>query len=245
MNHGRMGTRKPGQSVAGAMTEPNLSTLSLEYLERLYAEYVEHPTQVPPEWRRYFDELGAGNGQPTRVRLFPSIRPASIFHPPADGAAARALQDLQTANRQERVDQLIRDYRVRGHMIAQVDPLARPGPPPRAGTQVLRIHRSGSRSAFLDHRVHGADAADAARHLERCGTPTAARSACSSCTSTTWTCATGSRSGWRARENRLELTRDEQLRILTRLTDAVIFEEFIQKKYRRGQDASRWKAARA
>ena len=32
-------------------------------------------------------------------------------------------------------------------------------------------------------------------------------------------------------ENRLELTREEQLRILTRLTDAVVFEEFIQKKF--------------
>ena len=32
-------------------------------------------------------------------------------------------------------------------------------------------------------------------------------------------------------ENRVELSRDEQLRILTRLTDAVIFEEFIQKKF--------------
>ena len=32
-------------------------------------------------------------------------------------------------------------------------------------------------------------------------------------------------------ENRLQLTRDEQMRILTRLTDAVIFEEFIRKKF--------------
>src|SRR5207247_1546844 len=32
-------------------------------------------------------------------------------------------------------------------------------------------------------------------------------------------------------ENRLTLTRDQQLRILTRLTDAVVFEEFLQKKY--------------
>jgi 2-oxoglutarate dehydrogenase E1 component len=112
------------------MTETNLSTLSLEYLERLYAEYVEHPTQVPPEWRRYFDELGAGNGQPTRVRLFPSIRPASIFHPPADGAAARAREDLQTANRQERVDQLIREYRVRGRQVVLAGRGGGPDPAP-------------------------------------------------------------------------------------------------------------------
>ena len=32
-------------------------------------------------------------------------------------------------------------------------------------------------------------------------------------------------------ENRVELTRREQIRILTRLTDAVIFEEFIQRKF--------------
>src|SRR6185295_19355778 len=32
-------------------------------------------------------------------------------------------------------------------------------------------------------------------------------------------------------ENRMTLSREQQLGILTRLTDAVIFEEFIQKKY--------------
>src|SRR5436190_5062672 len=32
-------------------------------------------------------------------------------------------------------------------------------------------------------------------------------------------------------ENRVEITRKEQLRILTRLTDAVVFEEFIRKKF--------------
>src|SRR5438874_12098431 len=32
-------------------------------------------------------------------------------------------------------------------------------------------------------------------------------------------------------ENRLRLKREEQLRILTRLTDAVVFEEFIRKKF--------------
>ena len=34
-----------------------------------------------------------------------------------------------------------------------------------------------------------------------------------------------------ATENHLQLTRDEQLRIFTRLTDAVTFEEFIRKKF--------------
>jgi 2-oxoglutarate dehydrogenase E1 component len=34
-----------------------------------------------------------------------------------------------------------------------------------------------------------------------------------------------------ATENRIGLTRREQLRILTRLTDAVTFEEFIRRKF--------------
>jgi 2-oxoglutarate dehydrogenase E1 component len=33
------------------------------------------------------------------------------------------------------------------------------------------------------------------------------------------------------RENRIQLTRREQIRILTRLTDAVMFEEFVRKKH--------------
>ena len=32
-------------------------------------------------------------------------------------------------------------------------------------------------------------------------------------------------------ENRTQLTRDEQLRILTRLTDASVFEEFLRRKF--------------
>ncbi len=32
-------------------------------------------------------------------------------------------------------------------------------------------------------------------------------------------------------QNHLELSREEQIRILTRLTDAVIFEEFLRKKF--------------
>ena len=45
-------------------------------------------------------------------------------------------------------------------------------------------------------------------------------------------------------ENRCYLSRKEQLRILTRLTDAVIFEEFIQKRFQAPR-AFRWKAPRA
>ena len=41
----------------------------------------------------------------------------------------------------------------------------------------------------------------------------------------------GSSAAWKASQNRLALSREEQLRILVRLTDAVIFEEFLRKKF--------------
>ncbi len=53
-------------------------------------------------------------------RRLPPPRPLSPAIP--------CVSDLQTANRQECVDQLIREYRVRGHMIARVDPLDSPRP---------------------------------------------------------------------------------------------------------------------
>jgi len=46
-------------------------------------------------------------------------------------------------------------------------------------------------------------------------------------------------------ENRLQLSRDEQVRILTRLTDAVVSEEFLRKRNFMVQRAFHWKVRKA
>src|SRR5262245_40017231 len=71
-------------------------SLNLPFVERLYEQYLQNPSSVSPDWRSYFQASlpdGARN----------------------DGQPSSALQ--------ERVDRLIRNYRVRGHRIADVDPL--------------------------------------------------------------------------------------------------------------------------
>src|SRR5690606_33269906 len=82
----------------------------------------------------------SGNGSGAAVRqIGPSFRPASLFAPPriatGDGAALAPLQasaspaeQWHMAVLQDRVDQLIRSFRVRGHLVAQIDPLGFPRP---------------------------------------------------------------------------------------------------------------------
>ena len=64
-------------------------------------------------------------------RLAAHVPPVAPIHPayPVNGNGNGKHEEL--AARQERVDQLIRNYRVRGHIISDIDPLDqfRPRPP--------------------------------------------------------------------------------------------------------------------
>ena len=80
-----------------------------------------HPASVPlsatdGKRNRY---LAAADIDPARVRQAYAQSPAPLTRTmPASEAEIAALQD--------RVDQLIRNHRVRGHMVAQIDPLGLP-----------------------------------------------------------------------------------------------------------------------
>ena len=64
--------------------EPLPSSLNLGFIERLYADYQRDPSSVPPDWQRYFQKLGDGNGQAAPARLGPSFRPARRRSPTAE-----------------------------------------------------------------------------------------------------------------------------------------------------------------
>src|SRR5256885_14767997 len=113
------------------MSERLPSSVSLEFIEALYANYLRDPESVAPDWQQYFQALSEGNGFSNRKSLNPSFQRWSIFNPPGTTGNGHAVEEATGAILQERVDQLIRNYRVRGHMAAQLDPLglARPTPP--------------------------------------------------------------------------------------------------------------------
>ena len=104
-----------------------LNHLSLAYLEGMYADYARDPAAAPPEWQRYFAELT--NGEPNgEAKLFsPAFHPYSVFNPPPARRTSPAQRgEPEVADLQERVDSLIRSFRARGHISAQIDPLQQP-----------------------------------------------------------------------------------------------------------------------
>src|SRR4051812_8746392 len=112
------------------MAETRLpNSVGLDFVEGLYADYLRDPQSVSPDWREYFQALSGGNGSPQPETQAPAFKPWSIFNPPSTAFAhgnGAATEEATTAVLQERVDQLIRNYRVRGHMAAQLDPLGIP-----------------------------------------------------------------------------------------------------------------------
>ncbi|MDE3069002.1 MAG: 2-oxoglutarate dehydrogenase E1 component [Verrucomicrobiota bacterium] len=209
------------------------SHLSLAYLEGLYADYLRDPESAPPEWRRYFAGLINGDAAERTPALGPSFHVYSVFNPPAARRGDLApREESGVAGQQERVDALIRSYRTRGHIIAQVDPLRQPKASPPE----------------LDPAYHGLTDADLDRSFA-CATMEPDRllplreiieglrnTYCRSIgVQFMHIDDYGTRLWLQAHmehtQNHLALNRDEQLRILTRLTDAVVFEEFIRKKF--------------
>lgn len=219
-----------------------LSVQNLAFAEELYARYLEQPGSVPAEWRQYFDGMKNGDTQFSSGwspdRPFP---PHSIFDPPSRQAlgTSRALavveseSQVETAAAQERMDQLIRNYRVRGHILAAVDPLGkqRPSPPE------------------LDPAFYGFDDEDLDRELAVSwgvgGTETKTLRGIINWLKQTYCRSIGAQFMhidslqvrlWLAQRmeetaNRIHLARQDQLRILKRLADAVVFEEFLARKF--------------
>jgi 2-oxoglutarate dehydrogenase E1 component len=105
------------------------NTINLAFTEALYLDYLKDPLSVPAEWRAYFDQLSNSERVSARARVGPSFRPAGIFNPSTvSGNGGFDAREAEVAAMQNRVDELIRNYRVRGHMIAAIDPLKIPRP---------------------------------------------------------------------------------------------------------------------
>src|SRR5262245_38900512 len=99
------------------------NSVSLEFVEARYEDFLRDPKILTWDWRTYFQRLSEGNGFTKAESLTPSFKSSSIFNPPEAAGNGAVAEEATTAVLQERIDQLIRNYRVRGHMAAQLDPL--------------------------------------------------------------------------------------------------------------------------
>jgi 2-oxoglutarate dehydrogenase E1 component len=215
-------------------TNHNLSSLSLEYIEDLRREYLRDSSALSPEWQRYFANAGEQNGFTGNGKRHSARPRRSLFHRPnAPEIDARPDDQWSEAVRgQERIDQLIHAFRVRGHAIAQLGPLGSQRPKPSE----LRLESYGFREMDLDRRFSSrafvGDKDTSLRSIyERlqntyCQFIGVQFMHIDDPAIRDWLC-----QRMESTENRLQLSRDVQVRILTRLTDAVIFEQFVRKKY--------------
>ncbi len=210
-------------------------TANAAYVEGLYEDYLRNPASVPDDWQQYFGGIAVNELRFPKPRFGPSFRPASIFNPPAPlrGGPAGTQADPEVAAMQDRVYLLTRLYRVRGHRIARVDPLGLPQPIPPE----LKPEFFGFTEADMDMPVYSetfqyeGPLLTLGKLLERLR-----NTYCRSIGVQYMHIDDLSVRRWLQRrmetsQNRTQLTREEQIRILTRLTDAVTFEEFIRKKF--------------
>jgi 2-oxoglutarate dehydrogenase E1 component len=230
--------------------DPLPDTLSAEYVEGLYADYLEDPSRLDPAWRRFFGELlaeengralppahGNGNGA---VRLGPSFKPRSIFHsaptaprtPAVPAEAFFAPEALAAARLQERADMLIRAFRVRGHLAAKIDPLGLPRPEPRE----LDPAFYGFTEQDLDHpfstRAFGGPMMQTLRGIiERLRATYCRHIAVQFMHIDDLEVRNWLQERMEATENRIDVPHETQIRILTRLTQASVFELFVRKKF--------------
>ncbi len=125
--------------------ESFLSGANIDFIEALYAAYLENPASVDQSWRELFEQQ-KGHGSPIYVNgqgvtgvdegLLPgAVTPAPAAakqRPPADekalAATAKELGAAQSMVLQAKVAQAVYAFRLRGHLRAKLDPLGRSRP---------------------------------------------------------------------------------------------------------------------
>lgn len=240
--------------------ENEFNELSAAFVEGLYAEYLRDPSSVSEDWRGYFASLGSpetgvrlGPSFPVHSVFNPpsaaasytatSAPQAATVHltngaqaaraePPSSATAEARARSLDVSVLQDRVDQMVRAFRVRGHMVAALDPLGLPRPM----QPELQLEYYGFSDEDLDIEVSTRTIKGARRRTIREMLACLYNTYCRRIGVQFMHIDNGRVRQWlqdrmEGSENRVDLSRREQVRILTKLTDAAIFEEFLQKSF--------------
>ena len=127
-----------------------LSGTNSSYIEKLYAKYVEDPTSIPDSWRQFFEGLGdqkdniienqGPSWAPSNIKyisngnldVYEKYLPKNLN---GNSIKEKIVEKNRTLSSDEKFDverstidsvraiMMIRAYRIRGHLIADLDPL--------------------------------------------------------------------------------------------------------------------------
>jgi 2-oxoglutarate dehydrogenase E1 component len=206
------------------------SSANLDFVERLYADYIRDPASVPAEWQARFAAWATAPGPPSGCRLGPSFATRSRFHHRAQAPESADVELM--VHLQHRVDRLIRAFRVRGHIQARINPLAdNVRYVPELDPQYYGFGDEDMDRLFACETLQAEGRLTLRQIISRlreiyCGAIGVQYMHIDDLKMRHWV------------QERIEgqrywdpLPRAQQIRIFTRLTDAIVFEQFVRKKF--------------
>ncbi len=193
-----------------------ITRANAEYVDGLYRQYLRDPQSVDPQWALFFAGFEAGRGGV----------------PSGNGGAVPAVSERPTQERSIGVFDLIHSYRELGHLIATLDPLGHN----QASHPLLEPSEFGFREADLDRIVEcpsfkGCTRATLRELLARlratyCGTLGVEYMDIADKEQRTWL-----QERMEPALNRPQLSAEDRTHILSTLTAAEGFEQFLHTKY--------------
>lgn len=208
-----------------------MNSYSLDYIDDLYVQYVRDPSSVSETWRQYFEQfLVVGGGDRERAQGKTSERsPTNRKGSTGDESTDQALW---LSRIQDRVNNLVREHRVRGHLVADLDPLGFDRPDsPELSPGVYGLSDDDLNRPFHSTALENVMGGTIDAILTRLR-----NTYCRSIGAQFMHINRRNIRDWLQRrmettENRLDLSHDVQRRIYVRLADASIFEEFVRRKF--------------
>lgn len=200
------------------------------FIEEQYLRYLENPQYVDPLWRAYFAAQGVG---PTNGALLENASVSKGARSSGDTPQLHVAAGSVAAYAQSQVANLVNQYRARGHLYAQINPLKEASSqrddlaPSLFGLTDADLDRPFSTGDLDGHpstltlreiiasleetycRSIGVEFVEIEDHEQR-----------------RWL-----RQRMEETRNRLSLTKEEQLRVLQMLTEAEVLEQFIHRSF--------------
>jgi 2-oxoglutarate dehydrogenase E1 component len=221
--------------------ETYLTGQNIDFIEAQYQRWLDDPKSVDPSWAELFVANG-GRGKPLVIDGL-QLKPAKKNGANGNGHAAPiSAQGLATAavasqsiDLQSKIDQTIFSFRLRGHLLTQLDPLGTPRAMLDHVADLGMVSPAHFSEAELDTLVDSQGAFDEPRVTVRRVLERMRRTYSDHIGVEYINMLNSERRRWLMRrmehsENRTDFTVDEQKRILTRLTLAETFETTIHTK---------------
>ena len=121
-------------------------------VEGLYEQYLDDPAAVSPGWREYFESLGDPDAEIVHSKIREELLAEALAGRRSAAPRVRASgKPVTSGEKQAAVSRLIQVYSLRGHQIADIDPL---GIMARRMPGVLKLDYLGLTDADMDTEFH-------------------------------------------------------------------------------------------